>query len=598
LVDIRKVGIFFITVLAACFLYQPVNGHIHIQTVQYKPDIIYLGRDSHFELGSHPSKWDDPASQYIYAEVKDKYANITHADLNYTINIYHKPIKMTLIYGKDKYANITHADLNYTINIYHKPIKMTLFYGIPTNGTWIAKVPPSKVYIRPYSVHYVAFFKDYLNYSAMEDGPYYDNMTYTGNDENISGGKGYEVSNQSEHIPSPRLHFTFVVNDIGNRTANMLIRLAGSAPYHREHFMNFQITAGNSTDNIQVPVAYDGRLHVTNAYSPTLASSAEGGAKEFPLDHYSVNFNIKIPFKGVIPLFRITPESLYSSKWDTPLLNYTPDPQPRNNPISDDTWTVHIKFFRNDFSFWAITFPILFIFFLLGTICFLGPEEHYLVARIAITLGVFAFVFTFDTILPNVKPHYILNISTFADFLLKLVLVAAIAFTISSLIGYRIAIATKTPEAKKWIKIIHTYHIYDVLAIVFVSVMIFQECFYTNRYSLEDQYKVLYPIIIILGLGWGLLCQLILGPHQMYEDKPAPKPRTYSSPERQVLDKLEPIDVGPSKSPSKRTAININYGTSNPPERQVLDKLEPIDVSPSKSPSSRLSAICYAKDVS
>jgi hypothetical protein len=91
-----------------------------------------------------------------------------------------------------------------------------------------------------------------------------------------------------------------------------------------------------------------------------------------------------------------------------------------------------MDFTRNDFSFWAIIFPILFIFFLLGIICFLEPKDHYLVARIAITLGVFAFVFTFDTILPAVKPDYIKNISTFADFLLKLVLVAAIASTISS----------------------------------------------------------------------------------------------------------------------------------------------------------------------
>jgi hypothetical protein len=139
----------------------------------------------------------------------------------------------------------------------------------------------------------------------------------------------------------------------------------------------------------------------------------------------------------------------YKSAWNTPHLEITCNnmPQTANDPAVNYTlMKIHINFTRNNFSFWAITFPILFIFFLLGIICFLEPRGDYLVARIAITLGVFAFVFTFDTILPYVKPHYILNTSTFADFLLKLVLVAAIASTISSVLGYRIV--TKAQEEK------------------------------------------------------------------------------------------------------------------------------------------------------
>ena len=151
-----------------------------------------------------------------------------------------------------------------------------------------------------------------------------------------------------------------------------------------------------------------------------------------------------------------------------------------------------------DFSFWAIIFPILFIFFLLGIICFLEPKVHYLVARIAITLGVFAFVFTFDTILPAVKPDYIKNISTFADFLLKLVFVAAIASTIGSVVGYRMAITIERQQADKnkrivtieskkdkWINRIQKYSLYDLVALVFVSVIILKETVITNLYSLE-----------------------------------------------------------------------------------------------------------------
>ena len=226
-----------------------------------------------------------------------------------------------------------------------------------------------------------------------------------------------------------------------------------------------------------------------------------------------------MPFKWVIPIFKLgTPGSLYSSKWDTPHLTSARDPSPRNNPISDDTWTVHMDFFRNNFSFWAIIFPILFIFFLLGTICFLEPKDHYLVARIAITLGVFAFVFTFDTILPYVKPPYILNISTFADFLLKLVLVAAIASTISSVIGFRI-IAMKSNSNEGWINRVQGYNLYDVLAVVFVSAIIIHECIISNFYHLESTDYFIYPIIIIVGLGWGLFCHVIFQYHKMQKER-------------------------------------------------------------------------------
>ena len=125
--------------------------------------------------------------------------------------------------------------------------------------------------------------------------------------------------------------------------------------------------------------------------------------------------------------------------------------------------------------------------------------------------GVFAFVFTFDTILPAVKPDYIKNISTFADFLLKLVLVAAIASTISSVVGYRITVAIEREQADKNKRIvtinrIQKYSLYDLAALVFVSVIILKETVIT---ILEYPYLVIYPVIIIVGLGWGLLSQIV-----------------------------------------------------------------------------------------
>ena len=237
--------------IASYCLYQPVNAHIRVPTKLYQPKIFYLGRQNYFEIGSHPSEWDDPKSQYIYAEVKDIYANITHANLNYTIN---------------------------NAKTWHKPINMRLINGIPTNGTWMAKILPTKTKSN-YTVNYDASFRDYLNYSVSQYGPYFDNTAYTGNDENITKGKGYEVTTHGEHTKSrpTSMQFTFVVNNIGNTTANMLIKLSGWAPFLRPGDQpNFQIKAGNSTDNILASVGYGGRVYATNTYFATLNPSARG----------------------------------------------------------------------------------------------------------------------------------------------------------------------------------------------------------------------------------------------------------------------------------------------------------------------------------
>ena len=147
-------------------------------------------------------------------------------------------------------------------------------------------------------------------------------------------------------------------------------------------------------------------------------ASLSGDPLTFPLDHYSVDLIIEIPFKHVHiqrDVKGVGTGELYKSGWNPPdpeiascsnihsnIMNFICDPQTRNDQISNHTFVkIHMDFTRNDFSFWAIIFPIFFIFFLLGIVCFLEPKDDYLVARIAITLGVFAFVFTFDAILPG-----------------------------------------------------------------------------------------------------------------------------------------------------------------------------------------------------
>lgn len=73
----------------------------------------------------------------------------------------------------------------------------------------------------------------------------------------------------------------------------------------------------------------------------------------------------------------------------------------------------------------------------------------------------------------SLPPHNILNTSTFADFLLKLVLVAAIASNIGSVVGNRLVTKGQDDETnqdknkeKKWYQ---KYSVYDLLAIVLVK---------------------------------------------------------------------------------------------------------------------------------
>jgi hypothetical protein len=586
------------------------------------------------ELGAFPSKSTDPTSQHIYALVHDKYGNITYGNLSYRI---------------DNNKN------------YSKPIIMKLINGVPSNGTWAGEIPRLKVNM-PYTVHYRIFFKDNLDYNVTKSGPYYNHADYTGHDENIAEGKGYEVADRyvlfsfKDAVHGRPENFNAIVSDKGNKiesvdfkyksddgawntilmkphlkyyndeiynatipkvpssslkpnfilhdskgdnlyvaeyrqpvmnpstkehniisvatsvlniainndsrpTANLEINLRGSSinnAYWTIPTVQRQNAIGNPENlNLQVQDMANNDSSVRNItgsfhnltqsisslgfghleatiggnrsnLKPYVASLT-GHPVAFPLDRYFLDLVMEIPFQGI----KVHPKNptygdLFNSAWKPDVTykipaNYTIQECSTHNTnfmcyelLSNNTdpqtyVKVHMGFHRNNFALWTITFPVLFIFFLLGAICFLEPKGHYLVARTAITLGVFAFVFTFDAVLANVKPHNILNTSTFADFLLKLVLVAAIASTIGSVVGNRLVTRGqddetnqgKNKEEKKWYQ---KYSVYDLAAVVMVGYIIISE---SNSYSLSEQDLHLYQTIILAGLAWGLFFRFI-----------------------------------------------------------------------------------------
>jgi hypothetical protein len=364
------------------------------------------------------------------------------------------------------------------------------------------------------------------------------------------GSINSELSSTYHHLNLTHINTisveTYVLDvDVDNKTVDMEIRLHGplinfltlTIPYTQRlrdlGNINLQLKDNINNNEQIIPGSFTNR---TDIISPDQFSSFHakigslnigslyGDPTSFPYDHYFVNLTIKIPLKlKAQDIIYYSPEygSAYRTTWD-------PIPW---NPKNDKVWNdqnstllqMYMEFNRSNSSYQAeyTTLPLLLVFFLLGTICFLEPED--IGTRTTITLGIFAFVFAFATILTDMKPQYAKHVLTLADFLLRLVLVAAIVSTISSVVGYRTVVTIERQQADKngrmvtieskkdkWINRIQRYSLYDLAALVFVSVIILNETVITNLVALEYPYLVIYPVIIIIGLGWGLLCRVIL----------------------------------------------------------------------------------------
>jgi hypothetical protein len=340
-----------------------------------------------------------------------------------------------------------------------------------------------------------------------------------------SGGKDINSTSVTPP-PFPKLHYISVrANvwgiDVSNKKAEMRIIL--DSPLKRDKPMsstqrysvgdpesiNLQLKDNNNNSTVNIPGSFP---HLTYIIYPEKYRSFHadigggiltltGNSSSFPYDHYSANLTIKIPLRTNITDDKARYEPSYLTAWAN-------SPPWKINSAWDRTGNTFLKIYkdfeRNNFYFTTLILPILLVFFLLGIICFLEPEEHYLVARIAITLGVFAFVFTFVDILEHVKPDSIKGITTFADFLLKLVLFAAIASTIGSVMG-----AAMKKISNKWAEKIHTYRLYDVLAAALVLVISVSDLAIARQYTLENSQVVFFIGITFVGLMWGLLSRVI-----------------------------------------------------------------------------------------
>jgi hypothetical protein len=161
---------------------------------------------------------------------------------------------------------------------------------------------------------------------------------------------------------------------------------------------------------------------------------------------------------------------------------------------------VQVKLERDierDHTIAVIIIPILSIFYLLGaTFMFEQTKRDSNDAignRLLLTLGIFALIFTLPQILDQMKPET--SASTVGDSLLSIIVVASIAFTVSSII-------TSTSTIKRWFPSRFTW--IDGITFIIISIVVILLLWNYNLYIT----LWLVPIIIF-GLGYGLLLRIL-----------------------------------------------------------------------------------------
>jgi hypothetical protein len=235
-----------------------------------------------------------------------------------------------------------------------------------------------------------------------------------------------------------------------------------------------------------------------------------GDPSEFPFDQYSLNLRLVIPYNppniefsnhynksvnsSLVPFFDGSMVNEVVSCKET--LNSNESSYCDMDPayVHDDKpsfWLLHFNFMRN-YTVELVTIPMLAIFYLLGAVFILESTTDQLTIRLAITLGIFAFLFTFTPIINQMKPPAtVTKIPTVADSLITIILVATIAFSVSSVISGSPVVKKKFPRGSIWIDRIVFFVISGIIIWYF-------------RYYPLDITMWIVPVIIF-GLGYGLL---------------------------------------------------------------------------------------------
>lgn len=182
------------------------------------------------------------------------------------------------------------------------------------------------------------------------------------------------------------------------------------------------------------------------------------------------------------------------------------------------TISIGLAFDRNDYIKYTILVPLLATFYLLGAIFIVtNTSNDQLTIRLTITFAVFAFLFTFTSVVNQYKPAVVRNSLTVADSLMTLIILSTIFFTISSVIGRRYSgIVISVNLRSKYVSRLRLFSnpqyevnvsaLMDVMAFFIVTAILLWR-FFTLTYP-NEIIELLAPIIL-LGMGYGLLVRFI-----------------------------------------------------------------------------------------
>jgi hypothetical protein len=141
----------------------------------------------------------------------------------------------------------------------------------------------------------------------------------------------------------------------------------------------------------------------------------------------------------------------------------------------------------------VVIIPLISIFYLLGAIFIFDNSQDSIGNILALTLSIFALIFTLPDIINSMKPQT--SAPTIADSMLSIIIIATIAFTVSSILSSSSIMLKWFPKHHSWIDV----SVFAIISLFVVS--------YFNNYLFDNEMWWLVPLIIF-GLGYGLLLRV------------------------------------------------------------------------------------------
>lgn len=368
----------------------------------------------------------------------------------------------------------------------HTALEMDLISGNRFSGTYLARIPPIQ------SSRDMNFYVEYTDYNKTNHVSEYG-FNYINIPQSWKGGNTISSEIKALNLDMSRLTIDTEITVDGEYVNTTEI----TQPYNRsnvhgsintEQLIIFRIS-DKPSDLYYIEEGKEGSydlfiqddqpflyphlgylgVHKFN-YS---AIPLLGEPSRYPFDKYHMNLTLAIPLLNLL-----NPTLNFSAKYDS-LVNSTWNPSLDVKEIkldNDPVRFVNIKFdFQRNYTISIVIIPILAIFFLLGAIFIFDFEDRVdlVSSRMALTLGIFALIFTLPEIINSMKP--VTSGPTIADSLLSIIVISTISFTVSSALSNSSTIRNWFPKHYSWIDGI-VFLIVSGIVIAYFRDLLFDPC--------------------------------------------------------------------------------------------------------------------------